>query len=140
MITPHDDGAPRAREALTPAALDGEEATGWWVRLGQAVDDLARRYPRTYGATIPASWRNDLETVELLATITHWRQDLDEQDQSPSDEHALALDIELMPFPASGLERARQQWEWHAHRDQWLARLAETGRSPLRAGEPEIGA
>ena len=31
------------------------------------------------------------------------------------------------------LERARQQWEWHAHRDQWLARLAETGRAPLVA-------
>jgi hypothetical protein len=137
MSTPHNDSLARAREVPTPTALDGAEAAGWWFRLCQAVDELARRYPRSYGATIPASWRDDLETVELLATITRWRRELDDQDREPSDEHALASDIELMPFPISGLEQARQQWEWHAHRDQWLARLAETGRAPLRAGEPE---
>ena len=37
------------------------------------------------------------------------------------------------------LKRAREQWEWHAHRDQWLARLAETGQSPLRSADPRLG-
>ena len=115
-----------AREALHPVLLDGEEATDWWVCLGQAVDDLARRYPRTYGATIPASWRDDLETVELLASITRWRRELDDQHAR----HGSTGDIELMRFRVSGLERARQEWEWHAHRDLWLVRLAETGRTP----------
>lgn len=138
MNTLHENGLARARLEFTPALLDGAEATGWWVCLGQAVDDLARRYPRTYGATIPASWRDDLETVELLASITHWRRKLDQHDHASVDEHVLAEDMELKSFPTSGLERARQEWEWHAHRDQWLARLAETGRAPLRAGELEI--
>ena len=72
-----------------------------------------------------ASWRDDLETVELLASITHWRRELDQHDHASVDEHGLAEDMELMSLPTSGLERARQEWEWHAHRDQWLARLAE---------------
>ena len=119
---------------MTPASLDGEEATEWWVRLGQRVDDLARRYPRTYGATIPASWRDDLETVELLASITTWRRDLDDQYSAQGDEQEVGDDEESTSNPVSGRERARQQWEWHAHRDQGLARLAETGHSPLRVG------
>ena len=131
-------GAGGSPATLTPGALVGEDATGWWVRLGQAVDELARRYPRTYGATIPASWRDDLETVELLASITRWRAELDEHERAQDSEEA-SDDDELASIPVSGLERARQEWEWHAHRDQWLARLAETGRSPLRAGEPEFG-
>lgn len=135
MSTLRENGFARARGHFTPVLLDGEEATGWWVCLGQAVDDLARRYPRSYGATIPASWRDDLETVELLASITHWRRELDEQDCADRVER----ETELMGFPVSGLERAQQEWEWHAHRDQWLVRLAETGRTPLRATSPEIG-
>ena len=47
-----------------------DRSVGWWISLGQAVDDLVCRYPRTYGMTIPASWRDDLETVELLEVIT----------------------------------------------------------------------
>jgi hypothetical protein len=123
--------------ALTPTALDGQDASVWWVRLGQAVDDLARRYPRTYGATIPASWRDDLETVELLASITHWRRELDELGIARADERECAPDVAAMAFPVSELERARQQWEWHAHRDVWLPRLAETGLTPLRSGHLE---
>lgn len=119
---------------MTPAALDGEEAAEWWVCLGQAVGDLARRYPRTYGATIPATWRDDLETVELLASITTWRRELDEQHRAQDDEQEVGTDEESGSNRVSTLERAREQWEWHAHRDQWLARLAETGQSPLRVG------
>ena len=137
MSALHENGLAPARVHFTPAFL-GEEATGWWVCLGHAVDDLARRYPRTYGATIPASWRDDLETAELLSTITHWRRELDQPDHGSVDEHGLAEDMERMSLPTSGLERARREWEWHAHRDQWLARLAETGQAPLRAGELEI--
>ena len=35
------------------------------------------------------------------------------------------------------LVRARQQWEWQAHRDQWLARLAETGTLAESGRQPE---
>jgi hypothetical protein len=132
----YEDGMAKSLpSAVTPEALDSQEAPAWWVCLGQSVDDLARRYPRTYGATIPASWRDDVETVELLATITRWRRELDEQGSERAAEHEAHEDTGLMSFPISGLERARQQWEWHAHRDQWLARLAETGGSPLRIDE-----
>jgi hypothetical protein len=103
----------------------------WWISLNRAVDELASRYPRTYGATIPASWRDDSETVELLAAITRWRRELDHEAAEQGDDGA--SDLEILRLPASGLERARQEWEWHAHRNQWLARLAETGRAPLSA-------
>ncbi len=119
---------------MTPASLDGDEAAEWWVRLDQAVDDLARRYPRTYGATIPAIWRDDLETVELLASITTWRRELDERHRAQGDELEIGGDAGLAAFRVSDIERARQQWEWHAHRDQWIARLGETGQAPLRVG------
>jgi hypothetical protein len=126
----------------SPAARDvsddgspAEATAEWWARLGVAVNGLARRYPRTYGMTIPASWRDDLETVELLFSITTWRQELDAVNAEP--DHEGAGEREMLRMPESGLARARQQWEWHAHRDEWLARLAETGREPLCADPRE---
>jgi len=113
--------------AVHPVAATAE----WWTTLAGAVDELACRYPRTYGASIPAAWRDDSETVELLAAITSWRRELDAQDAEQGDDGA--SDLEMLRLPASRLERARQEWEWHAHRDHWLARLAETGRAPLGA-------
>jgi hypothetical protein len=115
------------RNVVHPVAATAE----WWTSLARAVDELAYRYPRTYGVTIPAAWRDDSETVELLAAITGWRRELDHQDAEQGDDDV--SDLEMRRLPASGLERARQEWEWHAHRDQWLARLAETGRAPLGA-------
>jgi hypothetical protein len=114
------------RKVVQPVEVTVE----WWTSLSRDVEELACRYPRTYGATIPTSWRDDSETVELLAAITRWRRELD-HDAEQGD--AGASDLEMLRLPASGLERARQEWEWHAHRDQWLARLAETGRAPLGA-------
>jgi hypothetical protein len=116
---------------VTSGSRPAEATAAWWARLGDAVDELARRYPRTYGMTIPASWRDDLETVELLFTITTWRRELDEQEAEPEQDEA--GDLEMLRLPESGLARARMQWEWHAHRDEWLGRLAETGREPLAA-------
>ena len=81
--------------------------------------------------TIPASWRDDFETVELLLTITTWRRELDRLDADPDEDRA--GDLDMLRLSESALARARHQWEWHAHRDQWLARLAETGREPLGA-------
>lgn len=118
--------------ALSPAGLRPEEAAEWWMKLGQAVEELARRYPRTYGASIPAVWRNDLETVEVLASITRWREELDRQYCVAREAHAAAEDLDSVEHAVSSLEQSRREWEWHAHRDQWLARLGETGSSPLR--------
>ena len=50
----------------------------------------------------------------------------------------LQVTLDGMLFPESGIEQARRAWEWHAHRDAWLARLAETGRAPLGAVRVEI--
>ena len=126
--------------ALVPPEVETNESLDWWARLVDAVRQLALRYPRTFGSTIPATWAEDGETVELLALITRWRAELDAQDTA---EHAgvagtLQMQLDGMLYPESGIEQARRAWEWHAHRDGWLARLAETGRAPITAGALEI--
>ncbi|MDP9255668.1 MAG: hypothetical protein M3Q31_03815 [Actinomycetota bacterium] len=123
---------------MSAAATAMDRTVEWWIRLAQAVDDLACRYPRTYGTTIPASWRDDLETVELLDAITSWRRELDERDVAAAS-GAEAIDLDDLRLPVSALERARQEWEWHAHRDSWLVRLAETGRAPIGAASDAAG-
>ena len=108
---------------------------GWWVCLGQAVDDLARRYPRSYGATIPASWRDDLETVELLASITHWRRELDEQDCADRVER----ETELMGFPVSASSaRNRNGSGTHTATSGLCASLKRDARR-FAPASPEIG-
>ena len=126
--------------ALVPPDDEEDASLCWWGRLVEAVGALARRYPRTFGSTIPATWAEDAETVELLALITRWRAELDAQDSAAHTSVAgtLQMQLEGMLFPESGIEQARRAWEWHALRDTWLGRLAETGRAPLGAGALEI--
>ena len=93
------------------------------------VTDLARRYPRTFGSTIPKGWYDDAETVELLALICRWRAELDHQEAAGID----GAPLDDLLFPETGIEHARHAWEWHAHRDHWLARLAETGIASISA-------
>ena len=125
--------------ALVPPDAEQDAILAWWARLVDAVGALAQRYPRTYGSTIPATWAEDAETVELLALITRWRAELDAQDSAAHEGVAGTLQMQLdgMLFPESGIEHARRAWEWHALRDGWLRRLAETGRAPIGAGAVE---
>lgn len=125
--------------ALAPPDAEVDASLDWWERLAGAVGALARRYPRTFGSTIPETWAEDAETVELLALITRWRAELDAQDSAAHAGMAGTLQMQLdgMLFPESGVEHARRAWEWHAHRDAWLGRLAETGRAPIGAGALE---
>ena len=126
--------------ALVPPEVETDASLDWWARLVEAVAALARRYPRTFGSTVPSTWAEDAETVELLALITRWRAELDAQDTAAHAGVAGTLQMQLdgMLFPESGVEHARRAWEWHANRDGWLARLAETGRAPIGAGALEI--
>ena len=83
MSTTEKDGIARMRGAcLTPNGVELALAPEWWERLADAVSQLARRYPRTFGSTIPKSWHDDPETVELLALICGWRAELDHQEQA----------------------------------------------------------
>lgn len=126
--------------ALIPPEAEQDASLDWCARLVDSVGALARRYPRTCGSTIPETWGEDAETVELLALITRWRAELDAQDTAEHTGVAGALQMQLdgMLYPESGIEHARRAWEWHALRDTWLARLAETGRAPIGAGAVEI--
>ena len=131
MSTTEKDGIARMRGAcLTPTGVELALAPEWWERLADAVSQLARRYPRTFGSTIPKSWHDDAETVELLALICRWRAELDHQESAGRD----GAPLDDLLFPETGIEHARHAWEWHAHRDHWLARLAETGIAPISAG------
>ena len=125
--------------ALVPPQVETDASLDWWARLVDAVGALAERYPRTYGSTIPATWAEDGETVELLALITRWRAELDAQDTAAHAGVAGTLQVQLdgVLFPESGIEHARRAWEWQVLRNTWLARLAETGTAPIGAGALE---
>ena len=130
MSTTEKDGIARMRGAcLTPTGVELALAPEWWERLADAVSQLARRYPRTFGSTIPKGWHDDAETVELLALICRWRAELDHQESAGRD----GAPLDDLLFPETGIEHARHAWEWHAQRDHWLARLAETGIAPISA-------
>ena len=119
------DGLVRMRQQpLTPHRLAPKEACAWRESLRAAVDELAQRYPRSFGMTIPSGWHEDAESSELLALITKWRAALDECDAERIDQ-----------FPEGEIEHARSAWEWHARRGEWLVRLAETGCRPAFAFE-----
>ena len=65
MSTTKTEGIARMRGAcLAPNGVELALAPEWWEQLADAVRELAQRYPRTFGSTIPKSWHDDAETVE----------------------------------------------------------------------------
>ena len=124
--------------ALIPPEAEQDASLDWCARLVDSVGALARRYPRTCGSTIPETWGEDAETVELLALITRWRAELDAQEAASTlvrpARCSCSVPVDGMLYAESGIEQARRTWAWRAQRDAWLARLAEKGNAPLCTG------